>query len=309
LRIDSVTLENYRSFYGVNEIKLPYYPKDLCIITGSCGSGKTNLTKAIPWLLREPDEKAALIDGDRVPNADALKDAKGQPITVRVSLLLDYPQWGTIRIKKMVDYSANNPTTGNSANIFVEPVNKERERTPQLFIEDLFPNNYSRLHILDGESITDQVTDSTNRRNLMRDMMNSLAPQSQKSSRAAKGLLLEAASGIFNHLSERYPDLRLVASRHGFDIRLGDLSMDPNVLSAGDRILLGYSLYLGFWTMSKSKSPVILDDPFSRLSEMSISVLGEEFSRLSATRQIIILSHPARLLGLPSKGTILNLDQ
>lgn len=103
MRIDSIQLKNFRQFYGITpKIELAHGDKNVTVIHGMNGAGKTALLNAFTWILYGTFSKG-FRNTDRLINKRAIAEAqKGE--TIECSGELTFEHGGrNYRIKKVID--------------------------------------------------------------------------------------------------------------------------------------------------------------------------------------------------------------
>lgn len=103
MRIDSIQLKNFRQFYGLTpKIELAHGDKNVTVIHGMNGAGKTALLNAFTWILYGTFSKG-FRNTDRLINKRAIAEAqKGQ--TIECSGELNFEHAGrNYRLKKVID--------------------------------------------------------------------------------------------------------------------------------------------------------------------------------------------------------------
>lgn len=74
--LETLRVRNFRQYYGEQKITFANGPKNVTVIRGSNGAGKTNLFSAVNWCLY--GEEAALGDQGEIVNKKATADAAGR---------------------------------------------------------------------------------------------------------------------------------------------------------------------------------------------------------------------------------------
>ena len=169
MRIVKITINNFKIYYGKNTIVLPAINgKNVCVISGSNGYGKTTLMTALVWCLygnqiREVDE----FFKDRVNaaggynrylhssmNRNALENGQTE---YRVSIDLNEVELPGIYCDTiMISRSFNINKSSDSLEIYMDgsPLELVDDIDQQLFIQDyILPKELAKLFFFDAEKI------------------------------------------------------------------------------------------------------------------------------------------------------------
>ncbi|MBT8508697.1 hypothetical protein AZH53_09800 [Methanomicrobiaceae archaeon CYW5] len=164
--IQSIELNNYRQYYGTQKIDFTYQQdKNVCLVHGRNGAGKSNFLNAITWCLygieaHKQNDKAT---PDSMPliNTRALEELRpGQTVAAEVTILLsaDGRPWSITRSREI----------GKSALGFMEKSYTDKIRviyeengqnkvidTPdaQVLINNILPEALRSFFFIDGEQL------------------------------------------------------------------------------------------------------------------------------------------------------------
>ena len=170
MQIKKLIIYNFRSFYGRKEFS---FTKNLNLILGSNGDGKTTFFDAINWVLT-PDY-APKSDDDKIPEDSTLVSAKmfselrvGESGLVMVSLELrnNSGAWRiverTLKVTKSSDGEMRIAERSHKAFQLIGDRRKEMLSVKDLFEkENAFPAIIKKYHIFKGEDKLNIFTDKT----------------------------------------------------------------------------------------------------------------------------------------------------
>ncbi|MDG6219513.1 MAG: ATP-binding protein, partial [Candidatus Thermoplasmatota archaeon] len=163
--IDSIELSNYRQFKGDHCLKFHYYPeKNVSIILGKNGAGKSNILNAITWCLYgieiHSDNKMSNSSDMPIINASVISELDiGREASAKVKITLNTQQ-GLWIIERMI-VGFKNPQgmlTYEYGNLKVirklkdETIIDEGENTQVLF-NNLLPVDLRNFFFIDGEQL------------------------------------------------------------------------------------------------------------------------------------------------------------
>lgn len=159
MELDTLTLENFRQFYDRQEITFSRdTDRNVTVIHGSNGSGKTTILNAFLWLFYDD---VTLPRPDQIPNERALAEAGSDgTVTVTVTLKFDHEDRSyTARREK--DYRLRGGE-GFSASIVDENLtvefidqdgNHKRRGNPGDTLQNIMPERLREIFFFDGETI------------------------------------------------------------------------------------------------------------------------------------------------------------
>jgi len=159
MELEALVIENFRQFYGHQEIEFSRETdRNVTVIHGSNGSGKTTVLNAFIWLFYD---EVNLPRPDQIPSERALAEAgAGGSVDVRVSLTFDHED-RTYMTTREKTYSRGG-TGGLSAgvvdeNLSVEFVdtdgNHKRRGNPEDSLRSILPERLREIFFFDGETI------------------------------------------------------------------------------------------------------------------------------------------------------------
>lgn len=159
MELDTLTVENFRQFYGEQEIKFSRSDEqNVTLINGSNGSGKTTILNAFLWLFYDD---ITLPKPGEIPSERAVAEAgHGDTITVRVSLTFDHEDhsYTATRTKTYQRTSPSGLSTKiQNEEIEVEFVDKngnhKRRGNPEDTLRNIMPERLRDIFFFDGETI------------------------------------------------------------------------------------------------------------------------------------------------------------
>lgn len=109
MKILEVDINNYRQYRGNNIVKLSTnLEKNITIIQGDNGCGKSNFMNAITWCLYDDEMfKSKTNEGRNIINESALFDAEGEDVEVSVTVTIG-EQEPNYKFKRFVKFALNN---------------------------------------------------------------------------------------------------------------------------------------------------------------------------------------------------------
>ncbi|BAZ06702.1 AAA family ATPase [Calothrix sp. NIES-3974] len=169
MRLKSIRLYNFRSFYGMTpEVILSGNgQQNTIIIHGNNGSGKTNLLNAFTWVLYEKFS-AAFASSEQLINKRAIHEAKaGQIVEAWVELAwehdnINYRLKRRIRGRKLKSENpvanANNQIEIGKTELFMQYAGEDGRwsfprQQPEDIINQILPSNLHQYFFFDGERI------------------------------------------------------------------------------------------------------------------------------------------------------------
>jgi DNA sulfur modification protein DndD len=163
MKISRIHIENFRQHKNL-EIELDSSRSSFTIIKGRNGAGKTNLLKAITWVMTGKLAKDELkFDPVSLVSISVAKSAaKGEIIEVLVRLDIDLGTSGLAQIERVarfvktgegiqdLNYSA---TTLGVMTLEDKSRGYQKEGNPELWLEKIFPDRFSHYFLFDGEHL------------------------------------------------------------------------------------------------------------------------------------------------------------
>lgn len=165
MELDTLTIENFRQFYGTQEIRFSRHAdRNVTVIHGANGSGKTTILNAFLWLFYN---EVTLPRPDQIPNEQALSEA-GMNGTVEVTVSLEFDHENRTYMAKRRKQYHRSDGTGLSAtavddgqDLRVEFVdengNHKRRGNPADTLRNVMPERLREIFFFDGETI-DQLS-------------------------------------------------------------------------------------------------------------------------------------------------------
>lgn len=163
MKITRIHLENFRQHKKL-EIELDNSRSSFTIVRGRNGAGKTNLLKAITWVLTGKLAKdEAKFDLASLVSISAAKGAaKGDVIEVVVRLDLDLGNSGQGQVERTARFVKSGPEIQDLALSVTELsvmtlkdklLGYQKEPNPELWLEKVFPDRFSHYFLFDGEHL------------------------------------------------------------------------------------------------------------------------------------------------------------
>jgi DNA sulfur modification protein DndD len=163
MKLTQITLENFRQHKKV-EIELDDSKSSFTIIKGRNGAGKTNLLKAITWALTGKLAKdEAKFDPISLVSISAASLAKqGDILEVSVRLDLDLGGGKLAQIERVSRFikSGNDARNLSHSSTELSVLTLEdklkgyqKEPSPELWVEKVFPDRFSHYFLFDGEHL------------------------------------------------------------------------------------------------------------------------------------------------------------
>ena len=159
-------LENFRQFYGHQEVEFSAGDRNVTVFHGANGSGKTTLLNAFTWLFYE---KVSFTQDDKLASERALAEAEPKDI-IEVRVTLDFED-DDVRYQASRSYDVMNHTdsylTGfvKGRNLVVwytdETGNRQKKANPRETLANIIPERLQDVFFFDGETI-DQLTQINN---------------------------------------------------------------------------------------------------------------------------------------------------
>lgn len=159
-------LENFRQFYGHQEVEFSAGDRNVTVFHGSNGSGKTTLLNAFTWLFYE---KVSFTQDDKLASERALAEAEPKDI-IEVRVTLDFED-DDVRYQASRSYDVmkhhDSDLTGfvKGRNLVVwytdETGNRQKKANPRETLANIIPERLQDVFFFDGETI-DQLTQINN---------------------------------------------------------------------------------------------------------------------------------------------------
>lgn len=160
MELERLSIENFRQFYGPQEIDFSQdTERNVTVIHGSNGSGKTTILNAFLWLFYD---KVTLPQPDQIPNERALAEA-GAAGSVDVTVTLEFEhedrRYTATRQKtyRRTEDAGGFSTTVADETLTVEFVdehgNHKRRGNPADTLQSIMPERLREIFFFDGETI------------------------------------------------------------------------------------------------------------------------------------------------------------
>lgn len=159
MELDALTMANFRQFYGRQEIEFSRDgDRNVTVVHGSNGSGKTTILNAFLWLLYD---EVTLPRPDQIASERALAEAgDGGTVDVRVSLTFDHEgrSYTATRTKTYRRSGGGGlSATVTDEDLVVEFVdtdgNHKRRGNPEDTLRNIMPERLREIFFFDGETI------------------------------------------------------------------------------------------------------------------------------------------------------------
>lgn len=163
MKISRIHLENFRQHKNL-DIELDSSRSSFTILKGRNGAGKTNLLKAITWVmtgkLAKGETKFDLTSLVSISTAKATP--KGDIIEVNVKLDLDLGSSGTAQVERRARFVKSgdgiqdlNVSSTELSVLTLEDKSRgyQKEAKPELWLEKMFPDRFSHYFLFDGEHL------------------------------------------------------------------------------------------------------------------------------------------------------------
>lgn len=163
MKISQITLNNFRQHRKL-QLELDSSKSSFTIVKGLNGAGKTNLLKAITWVLTGKLAKDEIkFDPISLVSFSASNEAsKGDIIEVSVKLDLDLGSQKYAQVERTYRFIKSGPdlkdlslSTTDLSVVVVEDKAKgwQKEANPELWVEKVFPERFSHYFLFDGEHL------------------------------------------------------------------------------------------------------------------------------------------------------------
>ncbi len=299
MKFISIQLHNFKNFYGLsNQVDFSRSEEsNVTVIAGNGGSGKTNIRKALIWLLYgdlfEPyNEKTPII------NICALREAKtGEELNYWVDLSFNYygKDYKVKRIQRLT--KMGNAKYKNEYNSIIELYlqdenqNWKQVKDPQLIIDNIFPVELYRYLIADSENLEELLRDES-RKQLLHTIVKIIGTNEYDLSDMTRFI-----SNIINN------SISALGIGDLFQFNIADISGDKwtDELSLGNKKIIGLSIIVAVIECLKScntsstdlEYPLMIDSLFNSVDEDKafrfLPMLSESAS------QVIIMTNNAQL--------------
>lgn len=163
MKITQITLNNFRQHKNL-KIELDTASSSFTVVKGRNGAGKTNLLKAINWVLTGKLAKDEIkFDPASLVSISTSKDAQqGDVIEVSVRLDLDLGNSKMAQVERTARYIKSgqeirdltlSATELNVVTMEDKSKGFQKEPNPDLWIEKVFPDRFSHYFLFDGEHL------------------------------------------------------------------------------------------------------------------------------------------------------------
>lgn len=163
MELDTLTVENFRQFYGVQEIQFSQDDgQNVTVVHGANGSSKTTILNAFLWLFYD---EVTLPKPEQIPNERALAEAsRNAAVDVRITLTFNH-EGRAFTAERTKTYerlgNTNLSSTTISEDLTVEFVdqdgNHKRRGNPEDTLRSIMPERLREIFFFDGETI-DQLS-------------------------------------------------------------------------------------------------------------------------------------------------------
>ena len=163
MKISRIHIENFRQHKNL-EIELDSSRSSFTIIKGRNGAGKTNLLKAITWVMtgKLAKDESKFDPVSLVSISVAKSAAKGEIIEVLVRLDIDLGTSGLAQIERVARFVKtgegiqdlnHSATTLGVMTLEDKSRGYQKEGNPDLWLEKIFPDRFSHYFLFDGEHL------------------------------------------------------------------------------------------------------------------------------------------------------------
>jgi len=156
MKLESITLTNFRQFYGDQTLKLARDPtKNVTVISGVNGAGKTTLLAALNWCLYQENASAA---GELVNKRALTETPVGFSVEAKVQVVFShegerYTVVRAQRANRISDSEWNREQPSFSVSRIRADGQFETVHNPAGAIESILPSSVSAYFFFDGEKI------------------------------------------------------------------------------------------------------------------------------------------------------------
>lgn len=148
--LEKLKVKNFRQYYGEQELEFATGSKNVTVINGSNGAGKTNLFSAINWCLYGPVGNGSA--GELV-NKRALSEAAGKKIDADVELRFRHVDSDGESTSYVAYRSTRDPQILSLSRVSRKGL--EDITNPILVLNTILPSNVRTYFFFDGEKIDD----------------------------------------------------------------------------------------------------------------------------------------------------------
>lgn len=151
--LKKVKLKNFRQYYGEQELEFSIDPeKNITLIYGKNGAGKTSLFTALNWVLYGFEE--VKIDG-KIVNKKAIEEAKSkEKYFVQSEVVLTFSHLGrNYQIKREIIFDVVNNESQINEEMEVLSPDPKKISTPLIALNPILPPNVRTYFFFDGEKI------------------------------------------------------------------------------------------------------------------------------------------------------------
>lgn len=160
MKFEQVSIDNFRQFYGEQQIKFGTdEEKNITIIQGSNGAGKTNLFYALQWCMYDISTDTGSDDQDMLPllNERKLKEMDhGETAKVRVEIILEEgkPLYSIERVWTF-EKQSDGPVVQHKRFDVMENTDSgwESKANPEEYLERILPADIRKFYFFDGERL------------------------------------------------------------------------------------------------------------------------------------------------------------
>lgn len=303
VQIERIELENYKQFVGRNPIDFSTDSKrNITLIRGTNGSGKTNLVGAMAWCLDGPEPATPrwLKEGSLPISWQKMgKAAQHEKISnVRGKVLVKHGR-KKLSVNRVAVYRhLENQVILNKTSANVSTLNPYKTLRGSSLEVNAYHSTISQCAMMchffmEWHEHDFQLTKSRNYLRTAalqlipaRDLVQQLPLIARESTKMFRAIVGKHSS-YFSSTVEITPDCRLKLLKSGQNIVC---SLPFSELTA-----LSFALLLSVVSISGKGFPIVLDSPFARLSKCK-----DNFARVLGTlkQQVIILAHDAELFGV-----------
>jgi len=278
LIIDKIILNNFKSFFGKNEIILGYSSeKFVNLIVGPCGSGKTTIAYALQWVFKYTDLKRSKLEISLL-NKQAIKSLRNHQdaeVSVQIFLSDKNSDLKLMRQRKFV-YTKQN---GIISHVFDLHTDKEFKENRWIIFEKNMPGILTPLSFWNCK---DDPWD------LIENLLRLLFKFSNVPNEKLKEMISEA---VIKSVRDKYQNVEFTIEFEEdgiFQLKRDDYNVLPEI-SGGDLMLLWLSLLTVIRKSTKCDLPLILESPFSRLDTMKKILIAESLKDNFDDGQLILM--------------------
>lgn len=157
MRLISIQLSNFRSYYGTHELEFASsQDENVTLIYGAMGAGKTKLFSAIQWCFygEEEYDEASTANND-IMNSIALAESKEKSsIDTYVKIIFEHEKSKYHLTRKFTAFNGNTENKDTFIVLKEEGVgDPERITEPELEMNSILPKKLRKYFMFDGEKI------------------------------------------------------------------------------------------------------------------------------------------------------------